>query len=94
MEATLVIASIVILLWLNIKATLVIRRDVLLSAVQRLSQIGIVWLFPLLGPILILAIHRPDMRTSGKYPEEREPLEDFGTSGAKLRNVNEVLDGD
>ena len=77
MEIIFAIAFTAILLWLNIKATLIVRRDSLLSAVQTFSQIGIVWLCPLLGAILIeqplgampqiAAVHARHRRGPGRH---------------------------
>jgi hypothetical protein len=46
-----------------------------------------IWLVPILGALLSVRLLSSKVEeSSGRYPSEREPLEDFGPSGASLRH--------
>jgi hypothetical protein len=60
---------------MDVKATLLILRDSLSEPPQRLMQLLLVWLLPILGAIIV---HRPAEKHSGKYREQPDPGDDFG----------------
>ena len=66
MEALLILlclAVLVVCIWLNILATIVVNHDFTLEPVQRKGQLVIVWLFPIVGAAFILRLlfqHYPD----------------------------------
>ena len=60
-------------LWLNIKATKVVLRDDLSDRNQRLMQLALVWLLPVIGAVIALAVHRPVEKASRKYRDSRHP---------------------
>jgi hypothetical protein len=71
-------ALVAIVLWMNVKATMQILRDSLSEPSQRLMQLLLVWLLPILGAIIVFAVHRPTERHPGKYRELPDPGDDFG----------------
>ena len=90
--AVVIIGSV---LWLNTKATILIVHDSLSNLWQRAVQLFIVWLLPLAGAMVVLAIHRPIEKSSGTYSEPSE----FGDDFSLLRHnpgsrFYESLDGD
>lgn len=87
------IAAMAIPLWLNAKATVLVCRDQLSERSQKIAQITLVWVVPIIGAIGVLAVHRPKEKSPGKYPKERE-LDDDGPSGSPLRTISEAIDGD
>lgn len=94
MDAALLIAVIAIPLWLNAKATFLVCRDPLSEQPQKIAQLLFVWLVPLLGAIVVLGVHRRHEKSSGTYPAEKDPGDDFAVSGRSLRTIAEVIDGD
>jgi len=94
MELTLILVVFAILLWLNIKATVVIARDRLIEGRQKAIQLALVWLLPLLGAIIVLAVNRPPEAPSRKYRERQDAGEDFTASGRSVRTITEATDGD
>lgn len=77
-ELLLVLVLLAIILWMNVKATLLVARDSLSERSQRILQLLLVWLLPVLGALIVFAVHRPPEKPSGKYREPAEPAEDFG----------------
>ncbi len=74
----LVLAAVV--LYMNFKATALVLRDGLCERSQRLFQLLLVWLLPVLGAILVFAVHRPAEKPSGTYREPPDLGEDLGFS--------------
>ncbi len=63
-------ALLVVIVALNLKATLLVVRDDLSGKKQRLIQTIMVWLLPIIGACIVLGVHRPEEKPSGKYPVE------------------------
>jgi hypothetical protein len=73
---------VIVVLWLNIRATVAIRADDLSERAQRWLQLLIVWILPLVGALVVLAVHRKDEKPSRQYRKrsgESEYIEDFET---------------
>lgn len=88
----LVIAFIVIL---NVAATLAVRRDEFSEPSQKMLQILLVWIIPILGALLVLGVHRKDEKPSGSYrPDHDRVGNDFGTQRPGIKSITEVLDDD
>ena len=64
-------------LWLNIRATLAIRRDDLSDQKQSVVQVALVWLLPVVGAVIVLAVHRPTEKASRKYRDPPPPRPDI-----------------
>ena len=77
-ELVFVLVLVVAVLWMNIKATLLVIRDSLSDPKQRLMQLLMVWLLPILGAIIVLSVHRPTEKHPGKYREPPDVGDDFG----------------
>lgn len=77
-ELILLLALIGIVLWMDIKATMLILRDSLSEPRQRAVQLLMVWLLPILGAIIVFAVHRPAEKHPGTYREPPDPGDDFG----------------
>jgi hypothetical protein len=94
LETLLVIAVLSIPLALNLWATRVVVVDDLSSRSQKHSQLVLVWLLPLLGAIVVLAVHRKAEPPSRKYRTHPDPGDDFTLSGKSVNATKEALDGD
>lgn len=94
MEVALALAAIAIPLWLSIKATRLVVRDLLSERRQKVAQLLLVWLVPLIGAVVVLAVHRQAEPPSRQYREPVDPGDDFALSGRPVKNLREVLDGD
>jgi hypothetical protein len=94
MEVALILFAVAIVLWLSIKATVVITRDGLIEGRQKAIQLVLVWLLPLLGAVIVLAVNRPPEAPSRKYRERQDAGEDFTASGRSVKAVTEAVDGD
>lgn len=77
-EHILLFALIGIVLWMDIKATTLILRDSLSEPLQRVIQLIMVWLLPILGAIIVFAVHRPIEKHPETYKEPPDPGDDFG----------------
>lgn len=94
MEITLTIVAVAIPLWLNVWATRMILQDALSERPQKIAQLLLVWLLPLLGAIVALAVHRKEEKAPGVYPAEKDLNNDLPASSGPLRSMREVLDDD
>ncbi len=94
MEIALALAVIAVPLWLNVKATRAVLLDEFLQRGQRLVQLLLVWLVPLIGAGIVLAVHRSAETPSRRYREPADPGDDFAYTGRALKNTREALDGD
>lgn len=79
-----------IILWLNIAATLAIARDSLGEPQQRMLQLLLVWLLPVLGAVAVLYFHRPREKPTGKYDEPAELGEDYFPTRANRSSLSDA----
>jgi hypothetical protein len=97
-EITLTAILVAAILLLQLKASLLILRDTLSESTQRVLQFLLVWLLPMIGAIIVLAVHRPTEKSSGQYRNLPDPGDDFGYSSHLNRgektDMNDVADGD
>ncbi|MCM5680886.1 hypothetical protein M8A51_15275 [Schlegelella sp. S2-27] len=93
MEVALALAIVVIPLGLSVQATRLVVGDVLCERRQKLAQLLLVWLVPLIGAAIVLAVHRSAQAPSRRYREPVDPGDDFGLSGRSVKNIQETLDG-
>jgi hypothetical protein len=63
----LIIALIAVTVWLDIKATLLVWEDSMSENPQKVAQLIFVWLFPLVGAIVVLAVHLQKEKTLITY---------------------------
>jgi hypothetical protein len=94
LETLLVIAALSVPLAFNLGATRCIVADDLSSRSQRYSQLALVWLLPVLGAVVVLAVHRKAESPSGKYRTQPAPGDDFALSGKSVNATKGALDGD
>lgn len=94
MEIALVLAILAVLLWLNAKATRLVARDALSAPGQKIAQLLLVWLVPVIGALVVLAVHRRPEPPSRQYREQPDPGDDFGASGHAAKKLREAMDGD
>jgi hypothetical protein len=94
LETLPVIAALSIPLALNLWATRLILADDLSSESQRYGQLALVWLLPLLGAVVVLAVHRKAEPPSRRYRTQPDPGDDFTMSGKSVKATKEALDGD
>lgn len=94
MQLALALLAIAIPLWLNIKASRLVAHDGLSERGQKIAQLLIVWLVPVFGAVVVLAVHRTAEPSSRHYRESPDPGDDFALSGRTIKNTREVLDGD
>jgi hypothetical protein len=81
----------VILMALNAWATRAVLRDDLSATGQRIAQVTLVWLLPVVGALLVLHLTRRDMeRPSGRYPNDPEYVDDFGVSAQGFRDLRDA----
>jgi hypothetical protein len=94
MEIVFLLTILAIPIWLNAKATILVLRDSLSEKQQKVVQLIFIWLIPLIGAMVVLAIHRKDEKSSGSFPADNNIGEDFGNSGGSHRAFKELIDGD
>jgi hypothetical protein len=81
MELAIVAFLVVPLVVANLLATRLVLRDELISRSQRFVQVLMVWLIPIIGAVLVFAVHRRPEAPSRKYRETPDPGDDFAFSG-------------
>jgi hypothetical protein len=79
------------ILLLNLFATRAVLRDDLSERGQRIAQILMVWLFPLLGALLVLAVHRAPQKPSGQYRDRGSEDHAFDATGRRP-GLSDVID--
>jgi hypothetical protein len=67
-----------------VAATRAVVRDDLSDRRQKFMQIALVWVLPVIGSLVVLAVHRKADPPSGKYYEAADPGDDFARSGQNL----------
>ena len=93
MIMTLVVAITLILLGLNVFATILVRRDEFSEKAQRRAQMLFVWLVPLIGAIAIWGMYRSEEKSPGRYREIAEPDDDLDPPESPLQSLNDAPDG-
>ena len=89
---TLLFAITLILLCLNVFATLLIYRDEYSEKAQRVAQLLFVWLVPIIGAIAVWGLYRSEEKSPGKYREASE-MEDFDPPESPLQSLNDAAGG-
>jgi hypothetical protein len=70
---------------INVWVSVLVFRDEFPSGAQRIGQCVLIWLFPILGALLVLATQSKTLkRGSGKYPQAHPEVDDFGASGQSV----------
>jgi hypothetical protein len=94
MEIAFVLLAVAVPLWLNVIATRAVLSDDLSERGQKFWQLLLVWLIPLIGSLIVLAVHRPEEAPARRYRDRPDPGDDSGMSGRSARGVSEAVDGD
>ncbi len=83
-----------VLIGLNVKATLLIAKDTLSTPPQKRWQMALVWLVPVFGAVVTLAVHRQVEEPSRQYRKGPDPGDDFALSGRAHKSPAEAVEGD
>jgi hypothetical protein len=77
-----------IVLVMSAKATILVVRDDLSDSAQRKLQLLLVWLIPIIGSLIVFAVHRKAELPSRKYREKRDVYDDepFPRIGSRGRS--------
>lgn len=94
MEMILLLAAMAIVVAFNARATVIILRDSFSERRQKIAQLLLVWIIPVIGSIVVFAVHRPMEPPSRKYREAPDVGDDFALSGRHVKSVGEAIDGD
>lgn len=94
MAIALVLAAVLIPLLMNAWATYLVVHDLLSDRRQKIAQLLLVWLIPMAGAAIVLAVHRRAEPASRRYREAPDAGDDFVVSGQVVKGIKEVLDGD
>lgn len=97
-ELAVVLLLLAVILALDVKASMLVLRDDLSAPMQRWMQLGLVWLLPMVGALIVLAVHRAPEKPSGSYRAEPDPNEESyasneGSRGTRGR-THDIADGD
>lgn len=80
---------------MNVAATVAACRDEYAEGRQKALQIMIVWIVPLVGALVVLAVHRKPEQPSGTYRRADDGIgDDFGSQRPFGKSIVDVLDGD
>lgn len=94
MEIALALAILAVPLWFNFRATQMVARDALSAPGQKIAQLLLVWLVPVIGALVVLAVHRRPEPPSRQYREPPDPGDDFAASGRAAKKLREAVDDD
>ena len=92
MELGLAFIAIALPLALNLWATRLVARDDLCERRQKIAQLALVWLIPLVGAAVVLAVHRRAEPPSRRYREPPDPGDDYAMSARAREKLKDVLD--
>ncbi len=92
MPILLVAIPVAIILILQGKATLLVLRDSLCDRSQRILQLALIWFLPLIGAIIVLAVHRTHGKGSGIYRTPLDAGDDYGFTNPGNRNGSHRFD--
>jgi len=92
MESAVALTLLSALLVANAWATYVVVRDAYVERHQRIFQIAVVWLLPVLGAIFIFALHRKPEKPTGKYREPPNIGDDFASPRHMGRSIHSQAD--
>ncbi len=92
MEYAFVALLLVPLIAANGMATRLVLRDDVISRQQKIAQMLLVWLLPVIGAVLVFAVHRRPEEPSRKYRQAPDPGEDFGLSARGSRSSHADAD--
>ena len=80
---------------MNVVATVMVRRDEYSETGQKGLQIMLVWIVPILGALVVLAVHRKPEKPSGTYRAADDGIgDDSGINRPFPKPFGDVLDGD
>lgn len=80
---------------MNVDATVAVRRDEYSEPQQKVWQVIFIWIIPLLGALVLLAVHRKPEKPSGTYRRADDGIgDDFGSRRPFSKSIGDVLDGD
>ena len=96
LEIALTVGLIAFLFMLDCWATLKVARDQYAERRQRIAQLLLVWLVPLIGALCIIGVHRRGDKPSGQYQRGDDTYGVFeGTGvGRSISTVADVVDDD
>jgi cytosine/uracil/thiamine/allantoin permease len=79
---------------LNVWATVIIARDEFAERSQRVAQLLVVWLVPIAGAILVIAVHGRPEKSGGRYREGQNDAEVDSMYGRAVKKLTDVMDDD
>lgn len=88
MELVIVALLLVPLIAANGVATRLVLRDEVISQSQRVTQVFMVWLLPVIGAVLVFSVHRRPEAPSRKYREAPDPGDDFAFTSRGTRSTH------
>jgi hypothetical protein len=93
METAIALSVIAALVVVNGVATWIVLREPYSEPQQKVFQCLAVWLVPVLGAILIFALHRKPEKATGRYRESLDPpWDDVTTTRGVGRSIHPHAD--
>lgn len=94
MDLFIVLLVLAVPLALDVWATRLVVRDDLSERAQKVFQLLLVWLLPVIGAVIVLGVHRKQEKSPLGYREPPHPGDDTGSPSLRIGKIREVLDGD
>ena len=95
MSDVVLFVILVVIALMNVAATVAVRRDEYAEPRQKTLQVIIIWVIPILGALVVLAVHREPEKPSGTYRRAGDGLgDDFGSQRPFAKSIGDVVDGD
>ncbi len=93
MEIALAVLIVGLIVLLSVWASMKVIADEFSERRQKGAQLALVWLVPVIGALLVLAVHRKAEEASGRYRNDPDPGDDYGQSG-RVKRIVDALDDD
>lgn len=94
MAIWLVLLSIGPFVLASLWATWAVMRDPYAERGLQIAQLALVWVVPLIGALIVLAIHREVEKPSGLSRNDVDAGDDFAGSGSGLRQTLDAVGDD
>lgn len=94
MEIALAVGIIGVCVLMAVWASIKVLADEFSDRWQKGAQLALVWLVPVIGPLVVFGVHRSAEKASGRYCRYADPAWDQSAIGPAIRRTVEALDDD
>src|SRR5262245_17113487 len=74
MDTAIILAILCIPLYFAVRAAYLLPGAQVSSRWQKGAQFLLAWLVPIIGPLIVMAVHRPKEKAPGEYPNDENTV--------------------